>query len=144
MDHTDISRAKVDLARLRAVINDRSHWVIATDDSRAAQALRGLAALLTMQGASESDVLFVSAHAVSPRRFARIEFTAVALAKSVAPADDVATFVGAFSGRGPAQARASMRHGGDIFPIATNSDALVLCIDQVAAGSVRVYDTSAN
>ncbi|VTR94060.1 unnamed protein product [Gemmata massiliana] len=97
-----------------------------------------------MEGASESEVLFVSATVFSPRRGLHIDFSAVALAKSMAPADDFATFLTALSGHRSGSLADRIRGGVDLFPVGADPETLALCLDGVRLGTCHVHNTAAN
>jgi hypothetical protein len=128
-DSTDpLARVRADLARLRTIIADETHWVFLTDDARATQTLRASAG---------SDALFVEALINFIDRGDVFPLAVLAVSKKAWSPSAAVRVAGAAAGRrAPDGDSNRVRDGADIFPISRDPDRLVVVLEQIRSGTL--------
>jgi len=130
------------LARLRAAIAGKQHWIIATDDDCVAAALLGLTSLLMAKGAVADQFVLLESQFCIVNRAQRLDLKIAAISKTVLPAESVASFLAAVCQVDPAPYLATLKCGADLVPISENGIAIAACLEQILNG--RVTSTNPN
>jgi hypothetical protein len=123
------------LDRLRTIIARREHWVFASDNPQVAYALRALAAVLALKGATRDDVALMEVEHRALLARERIDLTLCIVSKSQMSALDVAEVVGDMCGP---LARAEVARGCDVFPLSRDPERIGGVLDSLARGKCFV------
>ncbi|WP_439628795.1 hypothetical protein [Gemmata sp.] len=126
------------LARLRAAITGRRHWVIATDLPRngtAGLALRGLPVMLVSLGVCRRGELTVAIPDVVLGVSGGFPLTAVAVPKDVFPAEVLVEFLAGIAGGDPAAYRTSIAAGTDQFSLGRDPAEVAAVVGRIARGA---------
>jgi hypothetical protein len=115
-------------AGVRTVLDNRDHWVFATDLQSGHMALSALAILVVFDGFTAPPLLYASFHFQNLRTMERTPVSLLAIPKSRLTLANVREFMHGYAlDRSPSADR-------DIFAITNNPDLLMIALDSIRRG----------
>ena len=133
--------SRAELARFRAAIDGRRHWLLGTDDPVVAVALRILALRYGLFDCPAAGVLLFEAHIFRVASGDILRLTALAVPKALLSRDEVAAVVGEITGSAPPT---TDNPGADRFIMGLDPDGVSCALERIREGTTGPYTPNAN
>lgn len=136
------------LARLRAAILSRSHWVLAADSPEARALFRELEFAVRAAGANSADLIWYAPDLFVAGQLRTVPCSFFGTSKTALTtelfADVLATFLDRFTGFDADFARETVLAGNDLLPLGDGADLLVEMLAQMVSGKSLIFDPNLN
>lgn len=144
----EMRRTSEGLVRLRAAVQSKDYWIIASDDERTAHACYALVGLLLSNGLAAPDqVAMADLDVALPDQRHPLPLSIAAISKSALSPEHVVYLLARLTRCSHAdrlELLGFIRAGRDLFPLGSDPELITLALDGLAAGRVSVLDPKNN